>query len=204
METKDHWEKIYTDKEGTEVTWYQLKPVISLQLINELNLDTSDPIIDVGAGSSTLADFLIENGYSDLTLLDISSQALENSKRRLIDKADKINWLVSDFKDLKSDKNFKLWHDRAVFHFLTHESDRQKYRETLNQHLACKGYFLISTFASDGPEKCSGLKVIQYSKEALAEEFGDDFTLIKSVKESHISPKGMEQKFVYCLFQKSS
>ncbi|TDJ06082.1 MAG: class I SAM-dependent methyltransferase [Deltaproteobacteria bacterium] len=204
MEPKDHWEKIYTDKKGTEVTWHQLKPVVSLQLIDELNLSPDDPIIDVGAGSSTLADFLLEKGFLDLTLLDVSSSALENSKRRLGDKADRINWLVSDFKDLKSDKNFKLWHDRAVFHFLTHETDRERYREILKGHLADKGYFLISTFASDGPDKCSGLKIVQYSQEALVDEFKEDFTFIKSTKETHLSPKGLEQNFIYCLFQKNT
>jgi len=202
MDPKKHWEEIYSDKGETEVTWFQLKPVISLELIEELGLNPNDPIIDVGAGSSTLADFLLDLGFLDLTLLDISSAALENSKNRLKDKADNIDWLVCDFKEFSSDKKFKLWHDRAVFHFLTHQEDRIRYRKILKDHLADEGYFLLSTFAKDGPEKCSGLKVVQYSVEALIYEFEEDFTFIKSKRESHISPKGAEQKFIYCLFRK--
>ncbi|RLA62677.1 MAG: SAM-dependent methyltransferase [Epsilonproteobacteria bacterium] len=199
MDTKKHWEKIYLDKTHTEVTWFQIKPLISLELIDELNLGANELIIDVGAGSSTLAENLLERGFQALTVLDISQKALDNIRKRL---GDKITYLVSDFKALATDKRFKLWHDRAVFHFLTHKSDRLIYQQRLKEHMASDGYLLISTFASDGPEKCSGLKIVQYSKEALIDEFKEDFVFIKSRNETHISPKGLEQKFIYCLFKR--
>ena len=200
MSDKKHWDDVYTTRDAHEVTWYQSRPEKSLNLIEGLSLNKDASIIDVGAGASTLVDHLLEMGFSDIHLLDLSSVALNKTLARI--GSDKVKAKVGSVLEFKANTPFSLWHDRAVFHFLLDDKDRKHYLEVLENSLKENGYFIISAFASDGPEKCSGLPVHRYSVEELC-EFFSHFKLLENVREIHISPKGMEQKFIYCLFQKN-
>jgi len=200
---KDHWNNIYASKATDAVSWYQNVPAVSLDIINGLPLEKSSPIIDIGGGASNLVDHLVKSRFSDITVLDIAENALAVSKKRLGDAANSVHWIASDITQAHfKPEQFKLWHDRAVFHFLTKAEDRQAYIEQLNQALDADGVALIATFALDGPEKCSGLEIVRYSPELLSKTLGDKFELIKSNKENHQTPAGNQQAFVYCLFKK--
>ena len=205
MERKSHWQNIYHTKDSKQVSWYTPHLAESLRLILSLNLSKEDPMIDVGSGASTLVDDLLKEGFNHITVLDISSQALEVAKKRLGEKAQKVKWVISDITTAALPKTYyTLWHDRAVFHFLTKEEDRQKYKEHLRQSLKPGGYFIVSTFSPEGPPQCSGLEVQRYSPDTLGSELGKDFLLMKSFKESHHTPFQTVQDFTYCLFRKFS
>ncbi|MBI5185640.1 MAG: class I SAM-dependent methyltransferase [Nitrospinae bacterium] len=199
---KDHWEGIYKTKIPTEVGWYQADPKQSLDLIAAAGIGRTQKIIDIGGGASLLVDKLMEKGFEDVTVLDISPAALNQAKSRLGKNAQKISWIEADITGFEPDRKFDLWHDRAVFHFLTDADDRKKYVKVMNLAVAPGGHLIIATFALDGPPKCSGLEVVRYSPESLAKEIGRNFELKDAVEELHVTPSGMPQKFIYCRFKR--
>ena len=202
---KKHWGNVYQTKLPDQVSWFQPHLAKSLKLISESGIDKGANIIDVGGGASTLADDLLAKGFSQVTILDISVQALNQSKKRLGKKAKSITCLEADI--LKASlpaSSFDLWHDRAVFHFLTKVEDRKAYLEVLKQSLKPNGFVVIATFSLEGPCKCSGLEVSRYSSETLSKELGKEFKLVSSLNECHKTPFGASQNFVYCLFQRNS
>jgi 2-polyprenyl-3-methyl-5-hydroxy-6-metoxy-1,4-benzoquinol methylase len=201
-ERKQHWENVYETKSDDEVSWYEETPATSLSLITDLNLNKDAVIIDVGGGNSNLIGKLQQQGFSKLSVLDISKKALERTKYKLEQKAEKIQWIVSDILDFQPNQQYDLWHDRAVFHFLTQSEDIDSYVELVSQSVKKNGYFILATFSKSGPLKCSGLKISQYDKETLLGLFNAEFNLIKSFEEVHHTPFNSEQNFIYNLFQK--
>jgi ubiquinone/menaquinone biosynthesis C-methylase UbiE len=197
---KAHWETVYRTKRADEVSWFQREPAISLSLIRRAAPETSARIIDVGGGASRLVDALLGTGYSHLTVLDLSPTALAQARARLGDAAARVCWLEADVLNAKlPDAGFDLWHDRAVFHFLTSSSDRDAYLGQVRRAVRPGGHVLLATFAEDGPTTCSGLPVARYSTEALLNELGGAFQLVESIREQHVTPSGTRQSFVYCL-----
>lgn len=203
-EQKSHWENIYTIKAPNEVSWYQLHPETSLELISRTGVEKTAQIIDVGGGASSLVDDLLSAGFKNITVLDIATAAIEKSKERLGELADDVIWIEADVTQASLPHLFyDVWHDRAVFHFLTNAKDRLCYINTVKESLKQGGHIVIATFAPDGPKKCSGLDTVRYSPQDLQREFGDNFLLVESVGEVHRTPFNTEQKFTYCLFQKA-
>lgn len=204
MERKQHWESVYAMKTPTEVSWYQTHAAKSLEFIRRTGVDTSARIIDVGGGASTLVDDLLADGFRNLTILDVSSAALEAPRQRLGARAaQEVEWIEADITQAVLPRHhFDLWHDRAVFHFLVDAEDRRRYVSAANEALKPGGHIIVATFAPDGPLRCSGLEVVRYSPEELHAEFGDAFELIESHEESHRTPFDTTQKFTYCLFRK--
>ncbi|MBN59491.1 class I SAM-dependent methyltransferase [Thalassolituus sp. UBA3500] len=203
MQSKDHWENVYTAKASTEVSWFQEHAELSMKLIQDVGIPTSASIIDVGGGASTLVDDLLAHSYKNITVLDLSSAALSTAKSRLGKNASKIKWLEANV--LEADfpvHAYDVWHDRAVFHFLTSEEDRHFYVRQVLKAVKPGGLVIVATFAEDGPTKCSGLPVMRYSADQLHSEFGEPFQLLGHEKESHHTPGGNEQKFVYCFCKK--
>ena len=203
MNKKTHWENVYETKSDRQVSWYREHLDNSLRLIAGTKAGREAAIIDVGGGSSTLADDLLENGYADLTVLDISAAAMEKSRARLGEKAARIEWLEADITQaaLPADR-FDIWHDRAVFHFLTAPEDRRKYVRQVMRSLKPGGHLIVASFGLNGPQKCSGLDVVRYSPETMHDEFGGKFALIRSLNETHATPFGTTQEFVYCYCRK--
>ena len=202
---KEHWENIYTTKQPTEVSWYKTHLDLSLEIISKLHLAPESPLIDIGAGTSTLVDDLLDQKFKDISVLDISAKALDISKKRLGHKADKVTWLESDITDADLPKShYELWHDRAVFHFLTDVRDRKKYVDVLRSSLKINGHLIIATFNLKGPLTCSGLDIVRYSPETLLKELGSGFRLMENVDEAHQTPSGVVQNFVYCWFRRSA
>lgn len=202
MENKQHWETVYQTKAANSVSWFQDHAETSLKLIDSTSIKFEALIIDVGGGASTLIDDLLNNGYSNLTVLDLSSEALNTAKVRLGDKAFKVNWVEGDITQASlPDHYYEIWHDRAVFHFLISAKDRKAYINRIKQSLSPMGYVIIATFAEGGPLRCSGLAVQQYSVETLQKELGDSFELLTHTKETHVTPSSTQQKFIYCLFR---
>ncbi len=200
MDPKTHWETIYRTKDVHEVSWFQSEARRSLDLITRICPDRSAPIIDVGAGASVLVDNLLAAGYQNLSVLDLSEAALEISRDRLGADSANVEWMRADVLGAKlEERAYAVWHDRAVFHFLTNASDRQTYVEQVRRAVRPGGHVLVATFAEDGPEYCSGLPVVRYSAEGLHSEFGTDFLLVRSEHEDHRTPGGGEQSFLYCL-----
>ena len=200
MDPKTHWEAVYRTKDVHEVSWFQSEARRSLDLISRVSPDRSAPIIDVGAGASVLVDDLLAAGYLDVSVLDVSEAALEISRGRLGTDAAKVKWMRADVRRAQLDEGaYAVWHDRAVFHFLTDAADRAAYVEQVRRAVKPGGYVLVATFAEDGPEYCSGLPVVRYSAEGLHSEFGTDFQLVRSEHEDHRTPAGGEQSFLYCL-----
>lgn len=199
MASKDHWEKVYTTKATDAVSWFQPHAELSLDLIKATGAGTQAAVIDVGGGASTLVDDLLAEGYSDLTVLDLSGAALEAARSRLGTSAHKVCWLEDDITRVAlPHKRYDIWHDRAVFHFLTTQKERDAYVRTVYYSVKPGGHVIISTFAEDGPEQCSGLPVMRYNADDLHDEFGDAFRLVKHQKEAHQTPGGKVQQFVYC------
>jgi 2-polyprenyl-3-methyl-5-hydroxy-6-metoxy-1,4-benzoquinol methylase len=199
MENKTHWEQIYHTKESAQVSWYQLHPRLSLQYIQNTGISKTAQIIDVGGGASTLVDHLLDDGFQQVTVLDISAAALQITQQRLGQHAGSVTWLEADITQTTLPQHaYDLWHDRAVFHFLTEREDRQRYIHTVKQAVKPGGHIIVATFASDGPERCSGLEVARYDPQSLHDEFGTDFELLDSTREEHHTPFGTEQKFIYC------
>ena len=200
MEDKKHWENIYLTKKIDGVSWYEKSPNQSLKLIKKYSIGNSDKVIDVGCGKSFLADNLLKMGYKNISLLDISSNALNEVDKRL--KSNDLNFIETNILDFTSDDNFDIWHDRAVFHFITKEKKIKKYVTQCNKHLNKGGFLIIGTFAEDGPLKCSGLKIKRYSINDLVNLFKENFRLIEGFNNSHQTPFNTKQKFSICIFQK--
>lgn len=196
---RDHWERVYHDKAPTELSWYQRHSERSLQLIEQTGIARSASIIDVGGGASTLVDDLLARGFSDVAILDLSAEALTRARQRLGAGAERVKWLVADVltTDLPAN-SVDLWHDRAVFHFLTDPDHRAEYIAQVRRVVRPGGHVIVATFAEDGPTQCSGLPVQRYSATELHGTFGDDFQLERSERETHETPGGAEQRFVYC------
>jgi len=205
MDRKQHWEQVYSTKSSDAVSWFQNHADQSLRLIHNTGLGKNAAIIDVGGGASTLVDDLVADGYTDLTVLDLSSAALAVAKQRLAKHTDSINWIVGDITRVDFPLHrFDIWHDRAVFHFLTDPADRQAYVDLVMRAVRPGGHVIIATFAEDGPDKCSGLPVMRYKPESLHAEFGDSFVLVEHEKEAHQTPSGAVQQFVYCYCRKGN
>jgi ubiquinone/menaquinone biosynthesis C-methylase UbiE len=204
MNRKQHWETIFGTKQSTQVSWYQPHLDTSLHLIERIAADTAVRIIDVGGGTSTLVDDLLAKGFEQVTVLDISSAALKVAQERLGSRAGDVTWLEADITSVVlPPEHFDIWHDRAVFHFLTDPEDRRKYIDIMKAALKYGGYAVVATFAPDGPQQCSGLDTVRYSPESLEATFGAGCTLIEAVPELHQTPFGTQQSFVYCSFEKS-
>ena len=200
MDLKTHWETLYRTTDVHDVSWYQSEARRSLELISQVAPAGPAPIIDVGAGASVLVDNLLAAGYEDLTVLDLAEAALDVSRRRLGDVAARVNWLAADILRVRLDQGaYAVWHDRAVFHFLTNAEDRRVYVEQVRRSVRPGGHVLIATFAEDGPTRCSGLPVVRYSADALHSEFGPDFRMVASEHEEHRTPAGSGQSFLYYL-----
>jgi 2-polyprenyl-3-methyl-5-hydroxy-6-metoxy-1,4-benzoquinol methylase len=195
-----HWNQVYTSKAPTEVSWYQPRPERSLALIRASGVGRGQPIIDVGAGASLLVDALLADGYQDVTVLDISEQVLSKVRERLGSAA--VQLLQQDVTSFVPQRRYALWHDRAVFHFLTDSQERAAYVRALHQGVKPNGHVLIATFAPTGPERCSGLPVVRYDAPALAAQLGDEFELLESAEEQHRTPWGAPQQFIYAHFQR--
>ncbi len=199
-EAAEHWENVYRTKGFNEVSWYQENPKTSIKLMLDLAPDKDSMIIDVGGGDSNLADKLIELEFRNITVLDVSSKALERAKNRLGENAERINWICSDIREFETDKRFDIWHDRATLHFLTSEDDKIKYAEAARRYLNSNGHIIISTFSTHGPKKCSGLDIQQYSEDSMKKLFRE-LEHIKSFEEEHLTPSGSSQIFLYNVFR---
>ena len=197
---KQHWEQVYTDKSPLDVSWYQQEPTISQRLIQDSVSDRNQPVLDVGGGASVLVDRLQERGFTNLSVLDISANALEHAKQRLGQASDQIEWYACDVTEFSPPHQYACWHDRAVFHFLTDADDRKKYVRRLTEALQPESYLVLAAFAIGGPTMCSGLDIVQYSAEKLGQELGDNFKFLEEVDEVHITPAQKEQLFCYYRF----
>lgn len=199
---ESHWEKVYQTKDTTQVGWFQTKPQVSIDLISRTKISKNSPIIDVGGGDGTLVDWLLEDGFNDVSVLDISDSALRKAKNRLGKSASKVHWITSDILEFEPEGKFYLWHDRAVFHFLVDPQEQQIYRRLVECSIAPGGYLLMMAFSKSGPKTCSGLPVQQYGIDELEEFFSPDFELIESLNYDHITPSGSAQNYSVCLFQR--
>ena len=196
MNCKAHWEGVYTTKPSTEVSWYQAEPTLSLTLLREAGAGPAFTILDVGGGDSTLVDAILAEDLGRITVLDLSSAALARARARLGARADEVTWIEADVTHVAlSVHAFDIWHDRAVFHFLTEPEDRARYAGTAATALRPGGTIILATFAPDGPTHCSGLEVTRYTPEGLARELGDSFTLVRGFGDVHRTPSGQEQRF---------
>ena len=203
MDREQHWNDRYSTTIVEKLGWFRRHLERSLQWIDELGLPHDAPVIDIGAGASTLVDDLMERGFTDISALDVSAEALAITRKRLGESAHSAKWYVADVTTAElPEASFDLWHDRAVFHFLTDESDRDLYRRTLRWALRPTGYLLIGVFSPDAPAKCSGLPVERYSLEQLVAEFESDFDLVKESSDLHVTPGGVNQPYVYALLKR--
>ncbi len=202
-ECKKHWDTIYGSKEMEEVSWYQPVPSLTLEFIKKTALPKTAKIIDIGGGDSLLVDHLLEMGYMNITVLDISETALNKAKERLGTLADKVTWIHADATSFGHHERYDFWHDRATFHFLTEEREIDSYRESVQTALKDQGLMLIGTFSEKGPERCSGLKVKQYSESTLTRCFEKYFIKTDCSYHDHRTPSGELQNFVFCSFRKS-
>ncbi len=199
-ENKQHWENIYQTKNPDEVSWTQDCPQTSLDFIHSFDLPKTAAIIDIGGGDSKLVDYLLAEGFENITVLDISKNALARAQKRLGEKSAKVNWIVSDILSFQPETAYTLWHDRATFHFLTTPAQINQYLTVAGDHVS--GYLTIGTFSESGPEKCSGLPIKQYSEEELVTEVKKNFAKIKCINEDHITPFQTKQNFLFCSFKK--
>lgn len=205
MNQKDHWEQVYSTKPTDKLGWYKPHLQTSLRWIKELGLAAEAPSIDVGGGASTLVDDLLGAGYRSITVLDISEKALCSVRERLGKKANMVTWLEGDITSVVlPSHHYELWHDRAVFHFLTELDQQRKYRENLLKALKPGGHLIIGTFAQEAPPKCSGLPVERYNLEQLEDTLGTEFELVHHRKEKHVTPGGLEQMYLYCCFRRTA
>ena len=199
---KPHWENVFATKNPDEVSWTQEYPKTSMNYLENLNIPKTANIIDVGGGDSNLVDVLLEKGFQNIWVLDISEFALERAKKRLGDKANLVHWIVSDITEFKPEVTFDFWHDRAVFHFLTDEESINKYVNCIEKAINLNGSFLLGTFSENGPLKCSGLEIKQYSENTMKQTFIDSFQAIKCFTEDHRTPFNTIQNFQFCGFKK--
>lgn len=203
FDKKAHWENIYTTKELKDVSWYQAIPETSLSYIHNAKLPLDSSIIDVGGGDSFLVDHLLALGYKDISVLDISAAAIEKAKQRLGEAANSVTWIVEDASQFVPSKQYDFWHDRAAFHFLTDETEVNRYVATASAHIKSGGHLVIGTFSEQGPLKCSGIEIKQYSEESLKEKFSAQFKQLECKRINHPTPFNTVQNFVFCHFQKS-
>jgi SAM-dependent methyltransferase len=197
-----HWEGVYTRKAENEVSWFEEIPAPSLELIAQIGATPAWAVIDIGGGASRLVDNLIDRGFGDVTVLDLSDAALEATKARLADHAAQVHWIVADATVWEPLKTYDVWHDRAAFHFLTEERDRAAYVARLEQALKVGGYAIIATFALDGPERCSGLPVVRYDAASLAQTLGRAFQFVDTRRHAHATPWGSDQSFQFSVFRR--
>lgn len=199
---KSHWEHIYSKKEFEETSWFQENPEISLNIIQSLGLSKEAPIIDIGGGNSYLIDHLLELGYENVSVLDISETALEKAKTRLGEKAQNVNWISSDVTKHTFEKTYEVWHDRAAFHFLTEDTQVENYISKLKSSLKSGGYFILGTFSENGPSKCSGIEVKKYASDEMKQLFEKDFEIVRLENLDHKTPWDAVQNFTFGLFRK--
>jgi len=199
MAQREHWDRIYRSRAASDVSWYQPEATVSLELIRRAAPDLDSAIVDVGGGASTLVDGLLDAGYRDVTVLDLSAAALEVARNRLGPRASGVTWVEGDILTVPLASGFAVWHDRAVFHFLTDPRDRDRYIARAGEAVMAGGHVIVASFAPDGPTRCSGLEVVRYSPEGMHAEWGAGFRLVDSVREEHHTPSGAIQAFTYCL-----
>ena len=203
VQIKNHWEHIYNTKQPNQVSWTQEVPTISINFVKQLQVPKNASIIDVGGGDSKFVDYLLAEGYTNISVLDISEAAINRAKARLGDKAINVNWIVGDILAFNPTSRYDLWHDRAAFHFQTDISSISKYIKIVNK--ACSDKIVIGTFSVDGPTKCSGLEIKQYEETSLKNEFENaQFKNIECKREDHITPSGSVQNFIFCAFEKTT
>jgi 2-polyprenyl-3-methyl-5-hydroxy-6-metoxy-1,4-benzoquinol methylase len=198
---KDHWENIYKTRDHTEVSWYQASPDISLELLKEIHAKPEHAVIDVGCGASLLVDNLLALDYKNITLIDLSESALALIKSRLADQADIPVYISEDITTIEFNHPFDIWHDRAVFHFLTDAADRKRYMATLEKNLSHSGRAIIGAFSFQGPEKCSGLDIVQYDGEKMEAELPEGLELVETNSDTHVMPNGSTQEFMYFIIK---
>jgi SAM-dependent methyltransferase len=204
MDKTAHWENVYQTKSSTEVSWYEPDPKQSLDLILEAAGEKLARIIDVGGGQSFLVDRLLDSGFKQVAVLDISNAAIEATKARLGERASRVEWMVADITQAESLGEFDIWHDRAVFHFLTDQVDRKRYIELLKRSLPIGGHFIVGTFAKGGPEKCSGLQIRQYDAATMQAELGASFEPVECSEYLHTTPTGKSQLFFFGVYQREN
>jgi SAM-dependent methyltransferase len=202
LSLKSHWNKIYEAKASNELTWAEEVPATSLEFIHAFQLPKNARMIDVGGGDSKLVDHLLREGYTDLTVLDISEQSLQRARQRLGNHADRVTWINGDIREFRCEQPFDLWHDRAAFHFLTSEEDIRSYLNIVRH--CVRGYMILGTFSAAGPTQCSGLQVKQYSDVQLTEQFMESFKKIRCVNVDHVTPSRAIQNFTFCSFRKAA
>lgn len=204
QDRQDHWTKVYQEKSPSAVSWYQTEPAPSLDALDRMGADPSSPLVDIGGGASNLVDALLTRGWLDLTVIDIAAPALEAAKLRLGDEAKRVHWEVADITDWQPTRRYAVWHDRAVFHFLTEPEQRKAYGQALLSGTVPNGLIIMATFGLDGPEKCSGFPVRRYDPSTLAVELGSDFRLVEAWREEHVTPWDAAQSFNWCAFRRSA
>lgn len=200
--TKEHWENIYKTKQLNQVSWYQPKPETSIEIFNSFNFPKTANIIDVGAGDSFFVDFLLDNNFVNITVLDISENAINRAKKRLGNRSKKVKWIIANSATFKSSESYDFWHDRAAFHFLTKAEEISSYIKNLNKNLNISGKLVIGTFSENGPQKCSGIKVTRYSEKKMTETFQNYFKKIECLIIEHKTPFNTTQNFIFCSFKK--
>jgi 2-polyprenyl-3-methyl-5-hydroxy-6-metoxy-1,4-benzoquinol methylase len=197
MDRAGHWDRVYTDKLETALTWFQDEPSPSLALFDALHIQPTASVVDVGAGASRLVDALLDRGFDDVTVLDVAERALEVTRRRLGPRVEQVRWLTQDVLAWRPDRRFDVWHDRAVFHFFVDPSDRARYVDVVQSAVNVGGHVLVATFAPDGPKQCSGLPTARYDAESLSTVFGDGFHVVDTRPEEHQTPFGTLQAFTW-------
>ncbi len=202
FDKKKHWENIYQNKGADEVSWFQPVPTTSLNFVEQFDLPLSAKIIDIGGGDSSFVDCLLECGYMDISVLDISEKAIEKAKKRLGAKARAVKWIVADAADFYPTEKYDFWHDRAAFHFLTDEKEIKNYLKTVKEHIRPLGYLVIGTFSMQGPEKCSGIEVKRYSEQSMTDRLKDFFEKIRCITVDHKTPFNTIQNFIFCSFRR--
>jgi 2-polyprenyl-3-methyl-5-hydroxy-6-metoxy-1,4-benzoquinol methylase len=199
---KQHWENVFTSKAEDEVSWFQPYPRMSMEFVELFNLPLNANIIDIGGGDSHFAHALLDKGYQNIYVLDISANAIERAKERLGERASKVNWIVSDVTEFEPPVQFNFWHDRAAFHFLTTEDKIYQYVSIAEDAIKKDGYLILGTFSENGPKKCSGLEIKQYSEASMSARFEVAFDRIKCISEDHTTPFNTVQNFLFCSFKK--
>jgi trans-aconitate methyltransferase len=203
MDAAHHWDRAYGEGERTR-SWFESAPVGSLRMLQLAGVSPADSVIDAGGGASTLVDALLERGFDDVTVLDISATGIQAAQRRLGPSAGRVQWIVADLRDWRPSRTYQVWHDRAVLHFLTADADRQSYLDTLTASTAAGAAAIFATFAPDGPRQCSGLPVARYSAHDLAALLGDRWTSVVDDREEHVTPAGAVQPFVWAVFRRTA
>ena len=202
MNRKEHWEEVYNTKEDSQVGWFQENPEVSLQMVKKYTESFNDSIIDIGGGNAYLLKNLSTLGYLNLTLIDISKAASERSKKRFENSNSPVSFIEQDILTYHSENPFNIWHDRAVFHFLTDDFEKTKYADIAAKNIKQSGYMIIGTFSTSGPKSCSGLPIVQYSVEKFGEIFNDQFEMIECFDDIHVTPSGNPQNFIWAIFRR--